>query len=94
MIFIFLHLGQDTIVKKENIIGIFDMDNTTVSKFSREFLKFSEKRKETVNVSFELPKSFIVCNEEGKMKVYISQLSPATLEKRAKSKFIITENIV
>lgn len=69
------------------------MDTTTVSKISRDFLKFSEKRKQTVNVSFELPKSFVICNENGKMKVYISQLSPATLEKRAESKFSLQENI-
>ena len=93
LILIFLHLGKDCIVKQEDIIGIFDLDTTTVSKISRDFLKFSEKRKQTVNVSFELPKSFVITCENGEMKVYISQLSPATLEKRAGSKFGLQENI-
>jgi len=79
----YLHLGQDTVVKFSDIIGIFDMDTTTVQKNSRVFLNKAEKNGEVVNVSFELPKSFIVCNEKGKNKVYISQISSSTLQKRS-----------
>ena len=74
----YIHLGQDTVVKKESIIGIFD----TVSGITRNFLNLAEKQGRVVNVSFELPKSFVVCSENGKLTVYISQLSPTTLEKR------------
>lgn len=81
----YLHLGQDTVVKKENIVGIFDLDNTTISKITRDFLKNAEKQGNTVNVSYELPKSFIICNEDGVLKTYISQISSVTLEKRMKS---------
>ena len=56
------------------------MDNTTVSKFTRNFLNSAEKRKQVVNVSYELPKSFVLVNERDGIKVYISQLSPSTLE--------------
>ncbi len=87
----YLHLGQETLVKKKDIIGIFDMDTTTVSKISRDYLNFAEKQKRTVNVSFELPKSFTVVKENGKKKIYISQLSSQTLEKRANSKKIFFE---
>ena len=86
MIIIYLHLGQDTVVKTADVIGIFDMDTSTVSKPTRDFLNFSEKQKNVINVSFELPKSFVVCNENGKLKVYISQISPSTLQRRAVSK--------
>lgn len=78
----YIHLGQDTVVKKEIIIGIFDMDTSTVSGITRNFLNLAEKQGRVVNVSFELPKSFVVCSENGKLTVYISQLSPTTLEKR------------
>ena len=91
MIIIYLHLGQDTVVRFDSIVGIFDMDTTTVSKFSREFLSFSEKKKNVVNVSFELPKSFIVCNENGQLKIYISQLSSTTLQKRVLSNKLFIE---
>lgn len=79
----FLHLGQDTVVSFDEIIGIFDMDNTTVSKNTRKFLNLAERRGEVVNVSYELPKSFIVCNRMKENKVYISQISSSTLQKRS-----------
>lgn len=81
----YLHLGQDTVVKYENIVGIFDMDTSTVSKFTREFLNNAEKSGDVINVSYELPKSFVVCNENGVLKIYISQLSSSTLQKRSTS---------
>ena len=78
------HLGADTVVKTKDIIGIFDIESTTVSKWSRDFLSKAEKKKSVINVSYELPKSFIVCAEAGKkeQKVYISQISSSTLLKR------------
>ncbi|MBO5021173.1 MAG: DUF370 domain-containing protein [Clostridia bacterium] len=80
----YMHLGENTVVRLDEIIGIFDMDNTTVSKSTREFLKFSEKRREVINVSYELPKSFIVCsNKKKENRVYISQISSTTLNKRS-----------
>lgn len=58
------------------------MDTSTVSKFTREFLNKAEKQGRIINVSYELPKSYVLCNENGKILVYISQLSSSTLEKR------------
>ena len=84
----YIHLGQETVVKKKDIIGIFDLDNTTVSLKTRGFLKQAEKKGQVVNVSTELPKSFVICKEKGKSQtVYITQISSATLLKR--SEFII-----
>lgn len=86
---IYLHLGESTVVKTSTILGIFDMDTSTVSKPTRDFLNLSEKQGNVINVSYELPKSFIVCNENGALKVYISQISSATLQRRAVSnKFV------
>lgn len=79
----YLHLGQDTVVRQDEIIGIFDMDTATISKHSRQFLADAEKGGRVFNVSPELPKSFVVClDEEGTETVYISQISSATLLKR------------
>ena len=80
----YLHLGQDTVITTKSIIGIFDIDRCTVSKKSRDYLAEAEKRGAVVNVSYELPKYFIVCREGGKTTVYISQLSSKTLFKRQK----------
>ncbi len=80
----FLHLGQDTVVNDKDIIGIFDIENTTISKASRKFLNSSERRKEVINVSYEMPKSFVVCSKGREdIKVYISQISSSTLQKRS-----------
>lgn len=84
----YLHLGEGTIVKTKDIIGIFDLDTTTVMKSSRTFLNVAEKEKRAVTVSFELPKSFVVTGKKKeKTKVYISQLSSITLENRSKTFF-------
>lgn len=79
----YIHLGQETVIKSSDVIGIFDLENTTVSKNTRIFLEKAEKAKQVVNVSYELPKSFILCNNKKKTKVYISQISSSTLLKRS-----------
>ena len=69
---------------QDDIIGIFDLDNTTVSKVTRDYLSKAEKRKQVVNVSFELPKTFVLTNnKKDGNKIYISQISSSTLLKRA-----------
>ncbi len=78
----FLHLGENVVLKDTDIIGIFDLDNTTVSKVSRNFLECMEKKGKVINVSEKLPKSFLVSVYGGEDKVYISQMSPLTLNKR------------
>jgi len=80
----YLFLGGDVSVWENSVIGIFDMDNTTVAKSTRGFLSRAQKESAVINVTTELPKSFCVSFENGKEKVYISQLSPATLKKRGK----------
>ena len=89
----FLHLGGDVVIKTENIVGIFDLDSTSVSKWTRSFLSVSQKEGRIINVSYELPKSFIVTKENNSRfgsltdagNVYISQISAATLLKRLNS---------
>ena len=63
------------------------MDTTTVMKSSRDYLNKAEKAGQVVNVSYELPKSFVVCSEgNNSKKVYTTQIAPSTLLKRAKSR--------
>lgn len=80
----YLHLGNDIVVKEKDIIGVFDIENTSISRHTKGFLSSAEKEKKVVNVSLEMPKSFIVCKgSAGEERVYISQISAATLRKRA-----------
>ena len=78
----YLHLGKDTSIEINNIVGIFDMDTSTVSKHTREFLRVCEKENRIVNVSYELPKSYILYDFGGEYSVYLSPLNTATLTKR------------
>ena len=78
----YLHLGQSTVITHDEIVGIFDLDNTTVSKKTRDYLSKAEKDGAVNVVSYELPKSFIVCEKKGKQSVYLSQISTTTLLKR------------
>ena len=70
-------------VRTASVIGIFDLDNTTVSKRGREFLSAAEKEGQVVPCD-DLPKSFIVTAEYGLNRVYLTSLNTATLEKRLK----------
>jgi len=81
----YLHLGQNVVVPEADVIGIFDLDNTTGSRITRDFLGDAEKKGFVVNVSEELPRSFIVSGKETGITVYLSQLSPQTLLKRSGS---------
>ncbi|MBR2108907.1 MAG: DUF370 domain-containing protein [Ruminococcus sp.] len=78
----YLHLGEKTVIRTEDIIGIFDLDNTTVSKNTRDYLAKQQKAGNVINVSYELPKSFIICEDNNERKIYISQLSNQTLYRR------------
>ena len=84
----YLHLGQGLVVPENDIIGIFDLDNTTNSKITRNFLNEAEKNGQVISISDELPNSFIVCSEEKtkqETKIYLSQLSSQTLLKRSET---------
>ena len=79
----YLHLGQDTVVKLREVVAIFDLENASIAKATKRYLALAQKQGLVVNVSTELPKSFVVCvDEKGKNTVYISQISSATLKKR------------
>ena len=79
----YLHLGQDTVIKTDDIVGIFDLETSTISKHFRDYLADMQKAGNVVNVSMEMPKSFVLCTgRDGKSTVYISQISSVTLLKR------------
>lgn len=81
----YLRISNDCIVPKCDIIGIFDMDNTTVSRQGRDFLPHAERDGAIIYTSDELPKSYVVAVRGGKVKVYLSSLSSKVLQNRAKS---------
>ena len=80
----YLHLGNDYIVNEKDIVGIFDLEKSSVSKYTRDYLSEATKQKRVINCTYELPKSFVVTlDEELTERVYVSQLNCATLKKRS-----------
>lgn len=78
----YLFLGGDYSVKSDSVIGIFDIEACSVSRTTAEYLNLCQKNGLIVNVSDDMPKSFIVCDK----KTYISNVSNSTINKRAMRK--------
>jgi hypothetical protein len=79
----YLSIGNDMAVRENSIIGIFDMDNTSTSKRTREFLNKAEKDGLIIPCD-DLPKSYILTAEYGLSRVHLTSLNSYTLEKRLK----------
>ncbi len=75
----YLYLGGDTALETDEIVAIFDLDNTSWSIDSRKFLNFSEKAGRVKNAAEDLPKSFVVCGDDS---VILAQPNTAILAKR------------
>ena len=82
----YIHLGNDAVIRADDIVAVFDMDNTTIARQSRDFLAYAQKNNMVIDICDDLPKSYIVTNRNGDTKVYISSVSSRTIYKRAKSK--------
>ena len=79
----YLSIGSDMAERSPSIIGLFHLDNTTVSKRGREFLEKAEKEGKVVPCD-DLPKSYVVTAEYGFDRIYLTSLNTVTLEKRLK----------
>ena len=91
----YLHMGNDCVVRKDEVLAIFDMDNTTISAQSRGFLQNAQKNGQIVDITDDLPKSYIVTESNGAVRVFISSVSSQTLNKRWHDKgMFISEEII
>ena len=83
----YLHIGQNVMLEDKRIIGIFDLDNTSTSKITREFLNTAEQDSVVQTACEDIPKSFAVCDHPyHRQIIYISQLNSQTLLKRTQGK--------
>lgn len=79
----YLNIGGDLAVRDRSIIGIFDLDKTSVSGRTREFLAAAEREGQVVPCD-DLPKAFVLTAEYGMNRLYLTSLNTSTLEKRMK----------
>ncbi len=77
----YLHIGADICVKIKDIVAVMDMETSSTSRITQDFLR--QKKNEVISVNDELPKSYVIVNSMGKTTLYISPISSQTLLKRA-----------
>lgn len=80
---VFLHLGGDITVKADDVIGIFDIEECSVSRVTADYLNSCQKSGRVISVSDDMPKSFIVTVD----KTYISNVAHSTIIRRAEKQF-------
>lgn len=80
----YVGIGGDMAVRDRSIIGIFDLDNTTTSRHTRRFLSEAEQHGVVIDVSGELPKSFVLTQELDMERVYLTQFNTAAIDRRTK----------
>lgn len=85
---LYIHIGNNRVLKTKKIVGVFDMDTSTVSKISREFLENEEKNGRLISEFDDLPRSFVIVSESKGSKTYISSLNAAAINRRSKKKKI------
>lgn len=79
----YIHLGNNVMLPTNEIIGIFDIENTSISKRTRDFLNRAEKQGKVITITYDLPRTFVIAGKtQEDAKVYISQISSQTLLKR------------
>lgn len=76
----YISLGSDVSILKSEIIGIFDIEKTSVVKSVNNFLSYCQKNGKIYYVSLDMPKSFVVCRD----CVYVTNVGAATIFKRCK----------
>lgn len=81
----YLHVGNHKNIRVRDVIGIFDMDQATVSSVTRQFLSKKQKQLMIEVAAVEIPKSFILFEENGLVKICFSPLSSAALRGRMQS---------
>ena len=80
----YLHIGGNEILPEKRIIGIFDLDQCTCGRRGKEYLHRAEEDGTVLDVSGDIPRSFVVADHPyHRQIVYLSQLSPAALQRRA-----------
>ena len=85
----YLHIGNGFVVRKDEVLGVFDLDNTSQSHLTRKYLAAAEKAGDDFNAAGdELPKSFIVCGGSSGQRVFLSQLGSATLLRRCDTQVV------
>lgn len=78
----YLHIGNGESIRTDSVIGIFDLDTSTVSKTTKKYILRKEKEGKIEYTDFDLPRSFILCSEKNKEIIKLSRISSSGLKQR------------
>ena len=78
----YLEIGNDLLIESRAVLGVFDLDNTSWSKRKRAFLEAAQENGELIDAAEELPKSFVLTQEFGAQRVYLTKYNAAVLTRR------------
>lgn len=79
----YLHIGNGRSIKKRDIIGIFDLDTATVSGITKKFINANQQKGKVEYNDSDLPRSFVLADGEGGVRVRLSRISSGGLKQRA-----------
>ncbi len=85
----FLHVGNGKSIRKNKIIGIFDLDTATVSSITKNYINKKQKDGLVEYEDTDLPRSFVVYDDKDGERISLSRISTSGLKLRALEK--ITE---
>ena len=78
----FLHIGKDVIIKNKDIIGIFNLEYIKNTEEYKAMYNDLKEKNDILNVSDESEKSFILTENDKKIKGYITKIVTSTITKR------------
>lgn len=82
----YLHIGNGKSVKNKDVIGIFDLDTSTVSSVTKKFINKMQKENSVEYEDSDIPRSFVLTDENKKIKVRLSRISTVGLRLRAENR--------
>lgn len=82
----YIHLGHDYVLNDRDVIGIFNLETTTISPRGREFLNYAQKNGAVVSLSEELPQCYVLADAPVDT-VYLSEMSSTAMKKRTEAPF-------
>ena len=85
----YLHLGQDYIVPLQSVVAVFDMDTATASKRTRLLLDACRTRDGCIELYDDLPRAAVLCENALGETLYLTQLSPQAIQRRAEKGYAV-----
>lgn len=77
-----MNIGKNAVISDDQIVGLFDLDSSSQSYLTREYLSEAEKAGSVINAADDIPNSFLIVSDKGKQNIYLTQSMSKTLAKK------------